>query len=240
MLIASHFHDYYDVGARYGVDKTVVYERNDYFESSDLALQSFAIYRRDKDGRYVRGSADPINVTPFLIGFCGKVYPTIYTYPVFNAPPHFFYTPESFLEYLASIKYFQPESRYKHSDPMMGGEKWARNYFTVSRESEKYQKIFLEHKAPIYVLGERPICEGERESQDVRFRRNENLLINPRLKDYEFVKVKHPIEAFQEIYMFISGLLGTPERETVQISDKDLQAAKGFTHKYSFRKEPAR
>src|SRR5438045_3836385 len=114
MLIDSHFHDYYDVGARYGVDKTVVYKRNSFFENSSLAPQSFSLYQRDANGYYVSGS---INTFPFLIGFCGKVYPVIYTVPVFKAAPRFFYTPETLLNYLADAKFSQPESRYKHAAP---------------------------------------------------------------------------------------------------------------------------
>jgi len=38
--------------------------------------------------------------------------------------------------------------------------------------------------------------------------------------------------------MFISGVLGVQVRPTVEISDKDKQAAKGHDGEYSFKKPP--
>jgi hypothetical protein len=44
--------------------------------------------------------------------------------------------------------------------------------------------------------------------------------------------------AFQEIQMFISGVLGIDENPTVEVSDKDKIISRGFDYKWSFRKEP--
>ena len=65
---------------------------------------------------------------------------------------------------------------------------------------------------------------------------NEGTEINARLNIFQFQKIKDPMTAFQEIQMFISGVLGTPEKETIQISDNDMRDKKGFD-KWSFRRK---
>ena len=56
------------------------------------------------------------------------------------------------------------------------------------------------------------------------------------LKDYEFYKKFDSFAAFQEIQMFLSGVLGNKENEIIVVSDKDKIAQHGFD-KFSFRKD---
>jgi len=69
------------------------------------------------------------------------------------------------------------------------------------------------------------------------FRNNRKFFINPVLKDYEFYKIFDSYQAFQEIQMFISGVLGSKEKDIIMIEDKYKIASHGFD-KWSFRKEP--
>lgn len=55
--------------------------------------------------------------------------------------------------------------------------------------------------------------------------------INPILKDLDFAGVVDPFTAFQEISMFLSGVLGINEPEMIEISDKHKRDAKGFDDK---------
>jgi hypothetical protein len=64
---------------------------------------------------------------------------------------------------------------------------------------------------------------------------NKNIVYNPRLMDYHFYREVDAVSAFQEISMFISGVLGGQSPKLVQLSDKDLIAKRGFD-KWSFRK----
>ena len=57
------------------------------------------------------------------------------------------------------------------------------------------------------------------------------------LKDVSFYKVWDPYQAYQELDMYISGVLGQQEKETINISDKDRIYQHGFDS-YSFRKLP--
>jgi hypothetical protein len=60
------------------------------------------------------------------------------------------------------------------------------------------------------------------------------LVVNPILKAYDFAKIVPPEQAWQELSMFF-GTVVMPERNTVQVSDKDRHAQHGFD-KHSFRR----
>lgn len=57
------------------------------------------------------------------------------------------------------------------------------------------------------------------------------------LKPFRFYKVKDSYTAFQELDMYISGVLGQQAKEMVNISDKDRIYQHGFDG-YSFKKPP--
>lgn len=63
---------------------------------------------------------------------------------------------------------------------------------------------------------------------------------NPKLGDFEFYKIKSPFEAYQELDMYISGVLGGKSPKLEEISDESMKLKKGFDHKYSFKKEPTK
>ena len=72
----------------------------------------------------------------------------------------------------------------------------------------------------------------------MRAKRQSELILNPELRKYDFVTVKDPPAAFQEIYMYISGVLGVPARSMVEISDREKARKHGHDGKYSFKKPP--
>lgn len=60
---------------------------------------------------------------------------------------------------------------------------------------------------------------------------------NPNLSHYKLIKVLDPYTCYQEIRMFIDGILCNSGKPIPYIDDKTLAEAKGFD-KWSFRKEP--
>lgn len=54
------------------------------------------------------------------------------------------------------------------------------------------------------------------------------------MKDYEFYKILDLFVAFQELSMFISGIMGGKSPKMIEIADKDRRDMKGFNDK-SFR-----
>jgi len=58
---------------------------------------------------------------------------------------------------------------------------------------------------------------------------------NVNLRELGFPKVMDPYTAFQEISMFIGGVLGNHEKEVTELTEKDRIQQHGFD-KWSFRK----
>lgn len=61
------------------------------------------------------------------------------------------------------------------------------------------------------------------------------LYVNPNLKELSFFKVKDAYSAYKEISSFISGYLGSEERQILTISDKDKIVQYGYDPYLSFR-----
>ncbi len=58
------------------------------------------------------------------------------------------------------------------------------------------------------------------------------------LKDYDFVKVVDPVRAFQELSMWVGGVLPKPGNPMVQITDDKVKLAKHGMDATSFRTPP--
>lgn len=58
------------------------------------------------------------------------------------------------------------------------------------------------------------------------------------LKDYKFIKVLDPVQAFQELSMWVGGVLPQPGRPMVEITDNAVKIAKHGMDKTSFRRPP--
>ncbi|EGR2227507.1 hypothetical protein QX249_12815 [Vibrio parahaemolyticus] len=62
-----------------------------------------------------------------------------------------------------------------------------------------------------------------------------DVVLNPILKEFQFAKVVEPCLAFQEIEMYLSGVMGAGDKPMIEISDEDKRDAKGFDD-WSFKK----
>lgn len=221
MLIVSKFHDYYDTALSTGVDKTIVYERKewrlkipDFFRTKDTYTKRFVFSYYGKES---------LNFN--IIGFCGKLYPLL-TYKedlwcgdkITN-----FYNFHDFENFLI-------EKKVKIS----GGE----NYFVYENVEKRWNKLieFCNKDHEKFFLDNKIVCFVT-DNSDYR---NPVLRINCCLKKYDFVKVKDPYTAFQDIMMYISGVLGTPNRPMIEIEDVVRLEAHGFDKKISFRKAPTK
>jgi hypothetical protein len=69
--------------------------------------------------------------------------------------------------------------------------------------------------------------------------RKEVMTINPCLKNLQFQKVIDSHQAFQTIEQFLFGVLITPDKPILNISNEDTIIKHGFDTKWSFRKESA-
>jgi hypothetical protein len=234
MLLISKFNDYYDSCIGYGVDKSVVYKREteegrlDNPSVISSTLRSFYqieySYSSDRLKRDWRGFS--------VLSFCGKPY-VFYTKECYSTTHtdttnknRCLYTLEELIEYFNK----NDNNSYSH---MVSYNYAVRNFKILQQDRTDYLPLHFKYNSPILLFGH------EANKIDSIYRDGSDMIINPRLKDIGFQKKVDPYTAFQEISMFISGVLGSTEKETVNISDKDLRDAKGFD-KMSFKKYPTK
>ncbi|MBD8088686.1 hypothetical protein IFT48_01755 [Pseudomonas fluorescens] len=231
MLIIREKPDYYDSAIGYGVDKTVVYQRKTRVAEDPSIIRDIkiALGRAEERNPFLRRS----KFVPFHVGFCGKVYTGAYTF-------------ENTLTGEMKGSLFRDD-----------GDHWERRHFWVEKD---YPARELDEKgrSGLYLWdGNRPVTKTLREwlskmhqgieSMDVFLEHrlvsfvaiDRQIVLEPCLKDLNFQRMMGGVEAFQEIMMFISGVLGMLERETSVTEDKYIALSKGFDAR-SFRKDPTK
>jgi hypothetical protein len=229
MLIISKKKDYYDgVVGTMGVDKTLVYNR----ELTEVESKDFPSMFRLKDNRTenkIRNAFTRLggNVfkkeyrsiyetySHFIVGFCGKLYVGFQ-----------FYTPHKFGEVDNVLTTYD----FDVVREIVQNEGWHSNLTEDYNYIMNYNpiEIFREFNVPVFVY----------DDYDYNSRRNGKFYLNPILKEYEFYKIFDAFQAFQEIEMFLGGVLGKGEKEIVEVADKYKIEQFGFD-KWSFRKEPS-
>jgi len=189
-----------------------------------------------------------------IVGFCGKLYPAVMYRAEFKPDPYE-YEMRSIEAWTSSGKEVT-EFSYLSDDADIDAvsdkftammycntPKFATNYLesgrtgskknknrTYSRQmhqlvrgisnsiADKHSDIFVDNKVPYFVV-------------DLY---DETISFLPVLKKLQFVKVKDPFTAMQELSMYVGGVIPRQTPEMVTISDKDRIAQHGFD-KLSFR-----
>jgi hypothetical protein len=250
MRIISKFKDYYDSAASLGVEMSTVFTRLSPelvgtvgYKDSVPFPEEFTILRKMSKHRIQSYSVKDcsLDFCTLYVGFCGKIYPGVRVeirdsskldYPLISSKV--FYSKDSLEKYIYLNKFdirtdthlfrfrmsLEP-FKDKHTQDIL------KEFFHVGYEFQYPLKCALEKKWVIFMY----------ESYYTNFSTSREVLIhNPKLSDVEFFKVFDPHTAFQEIEMFISGVLGAPNKEPLLISDKDRIQQHGFD-KRSFRKD---
>jgi hypothetical protein len=199
----------------------IVSKFHDYYDTiKSFGIDKTVIYRRTEERIIFKGgpsmySEGLFGSVPFagarLIGFCGKLYPLL------KVGNKIIYDREEALK------------RRKNS--------WHKNdlndCFLEDINNKALLSIFAKKNTPIFIYGD--YLDGKYEPCKAK-----ELIINPKLKDWGFQSIKDPVSAFQDIYMYISGVLGTSHVDMPEFSDKLKAQAKGHDDKYSFRKPPGK
>ena len=243
MYIISKHKDYYDgVAGSTGIDKTLVYERNQIeIENQKEMPKEFHGnfgWSRNYDNHFLNlGYSDTERHCKkyekakfFLIGFCGKLY----------LGWRLLYSVEEFdVEKGAMTKVPKVDIIYGYENvkDFIRGGFWRHNFKDDVEYVLNYDPInmFREINAPVFVYDNDAVIKRG----DYGRQLNSGIfIVNPILKDFEFYKVVDTFQAFQEISMFLGGVLGRGEKEIVEVSDKNKITQHGFDYKWSFRKEP--
>ncbi len=239
MLIITRKKDYYDgVVGTMGIDKTLVYNREpvevDEKDFPKFIKRNKYDWRGTKDTPFITLSNHDIKKEykkqyeqygHFVVGFCGKFYVGWKLYHEIDDPN------------IIAGKKLITEITYDFDlikKIIKSRSYWGNIEDDINRiKNFEGLQYFRDFNAPVFVYDadfERKIINRKYVDRSIC-----KLIINPLLKDYEFYKVFDSFQAFQEISMFMGGVLGRGEKEIIEVQDKYKIAQHGFD-KWSFRK----
>lgn len=232
--------DYYDSCMGYGQDPNLCYVRNPvehdwqsplFEKAMNLKMKSDWTWRAWKIDHNIKIDKYNYELESGLVGFCGKVYAFIRVdksmrgyYPSYNQTDKYFYTEESLIKYLKSEGW--KGEKYERSDYRFSG------YLNRERVRELFETVDAEDF--FFDIGN-PVWSIQRSTE---LGRAMVFIENPCLKELQFYKVFDSFSAYQELSMFLGGVMGEAHPPTVAISDEEMKVKKGFGHKYAFKKEP--
>lgn len=252
MRIIAKNHDYYDSVMAYGQDRTVVFDRKEAeyrrgeipsdYKWLEPSLSPRAAYRHPYGhGNQIGFDRNKKRVEfcyyPFMVAFCGKLYPGI---EVASRKPgqydwskSHYYDFDTYADFLAQNEFEwkdQPRSDWLGRRGSVRVERDVGEFF--AKHGEDHVGWFAEQRKPIAVYFEEDGHEPV-------------LYFNCELKRYHFGKVFDAYTAFQELDMFVGGVMTHPASQPtktrpkrpnpVDISDEDLRDKKGFDD-MSFKK----
>lgn len=216
MYIISKFKDFYDIGKSYGIDVSIVYNRVSLnsIDNSDIiniipSKLMDVIYENRKYRFWnIFSEFKGDNYTPFLIGFCGKLILGFQCKTIYSDDIEYIYRIDDFID-----KFNISEKTHKKIIE-----------FTLKIKEIDISNIFFEYNTPVFIFSRN------------NFGRDSSFYfeINPRLSDYQFYKVYDSYQTFQNISMFMGGVLGSNENKMITISNEDKIIQHGF-NKWSFR-----
>ena len=235
MRIISKFHDYYDIGLSYGIDKSLIYVRHEQeLEKTTIPEVEKVLNSEHKRfwnnhvSHYQMGASGTQSINLLFVGFCGKIYvgfnidwlekrDTVYSKSDLD----------SFLKRYPTIS--KEMKHVSHSS-----RRW--NYISQYEKMINFWNEFkvIETDEPFFKFKTPIFCVNKEREYNTR----NKVTLNPILKNVKFQRVVDSYTAFQEISMYLGGVLGIGEPDTVDISNLDLIEQKGFDKKWSFRKHP--
>jgi len=224
-----------------GIDKTIVYERQEEVYSSqngnyhmpDEIYKIFypkSKYHNDYDFDIIKKNPDDF-YNMFIVGFCGKFYFGM----KFVEVPQRWTTDTASKEF---ITYDTEEMKSRIQD--------KRRYMSKTKDHAKLDELMAEIKnlntqdtfrkfnTPVFIFS---FGDGMSHRTSHCVYHDTQFIVNPCLKAYDFYKIFGSFICFQEIAMYIGGVLGNREKDIVQVADKYKIAQHGFD-KWSFRKMP--
>lgn len=227
MLIISEFRDYYDAVLKEGIDKTIVYYREQKTIKRKQTTESVNIFDQIPH-RELRG----IDVKSFIIGYAGK-FRLVYYLSLresFINKQTFVYTTKEIQNFLLENKCIKALAEFNDNTKSRRYRYGSRcynnsfNFETLDKafnlDYSIFSDIFTEFKVPlvkIYIPNTYNWMQKEYEIE-----------LNPCLKDIQFYKAVDLFTMFQEIQMYISGVIGVDRMIPVTISDVSMRDKKGF------------
>lgn len=236
MLIISKKKDYYDGVASMGIDKTIVYDRKlTEFEMNDVNFPE--IFKKSNDWRdkNLYGSLKGYKISEkykkkydsysyFIIFFCDKIY-IGWEFMKKSIGYETILTKHTTYDLTYVKKVLNTESSMYYNKNFND----SINNILNSDMMDLHRK----YNSPILLID----INMSLRYLGGNYNHNPVFSVNPVLKSYKFYKIFDTYSAFQEIQMFVSGVLTNPENNMVELSN-DVRIKKHGFDKWSFRKEP--
>jgi hypothetical protein len=230
-------HDYYDCGLSLGIDPSITLVRHKDLKVQDILLPSQELEAlHGKDNRRMPGELEGITVA-----FCSKVYRGV-VWRDDNAGFHPYQEPETIWTFDKLC-----ESATRKGDVVVRvARRWldkrlaneVEDYFRPFYAPADVREYMIRHKIAILVDSpetRKDYERGRRLSHQFSHLPT-SLAVNPfTLKGLSFAKALDPYTAFQELSMWIGGVLGGNSPETVAITDDKVLAQSHGFDKHSFR-----
>lgn len=227
MLIVSKHRDFYDgVVGTMGIDKTLVYNRETIIIEKEKEFpKEFQRQGYTNHNKFLDFSKPTlinkdkyVECNTFIIGFCGKLYCGWKLYERVSQFNDF-----------SNADHVDITYNYDYAKEYLKPNYWKTNLNDTVNYINNYNNIniFRTLGTPIFVLN-----LNSRQVKDT-------FIINPILTEYKFYKIFDSFLAFQEIQMFLGGVLGSGEKEIIEVHDKYKIGKYGFD-KWSFRKESSK
>jgi len=195
----------------------------------------------------------PLSLKQHIIGWCGQIYPCLelsymwkHTDPGkgVDYPHTHCYTLDEVDAFVTS--YFKKKDTevyfgeigpryYRSTGPCR--KSFKDFYDAVEKVKDKHQKRFEEHLSPIFAATLHGRAYSGYGSLPDRADPGQKIVWNASLRDYDFMRIKDPYTAYQELSMYL-GNMAFPNKPIPVISDEVMAEIKGF-NKFSFRKDKA-
>lgn len=249
MRIIGKARDYYDGALRLGRDDDLIFHRvskpGDVKIAHQIADKVCDVLGAGSDLRKISVMSSPSCefIRYRIVGFCGKLYAYLQLemldhceWPELRKLRHSlpltfdgecFYGQDGLdkLEAILLQDGMEPVHRLFHAKPMLNGRTpdaiKTRKILSTIDGLPEMDDLFINARTPYF----RVTFDHWRQCE---------VTLTPVLANSRFYKVKDPFAAFQEISMYLAGVIPRQMPELVQISDKDRIAQHGFD-KHSFR-----
>lgn len=249
MRIISKYNDYYDSAAGYGVDTTIVYDRTPkYLPSQSIAEEEQDDVRQHRDimaaceavtnkdhFQHLFPSYHPRDHVIY-VGIAGKIYVGLNLHVKQDDPKKKLFQPGLWGDHFDDLIVWQPynltaeqlaqptESRF-----MTNGAKTVGDWFTNNKDKRVVENLDLFTKYNMVSF----VARSPQGSSGYM------VELNPPLQQFGFQKMVDSFTAFQEISMFVTGVLAQKDQMTHTATDKELLYARGHDDK-SFKTPPTK
>ncbi|MBF0315295.1 MAG: hypothetical protein HQK52_17880 [Oligoflexia bacterium] len=251
MRIISKFKDYYDSIQTFDKDDIVYCRDPNKMCAKKLLGQSIIDVHDDREREDIARLSIfckmvLIGYRNMLLGFCGKLYPVVEVYYYEKNDGKIskeykrsvFYKQEELDQFMTQMQKRKnpPKDAYYSIEKHIGSKYFKEREQRIETIRVKVLELFHSLNVPVFLL-QTETYPGEFGGDGYRtghYRRDVILETNPCLEEIFFQKIYDAYTVFQEIRMYLGGVLLRPETPMLTISDEVKAQQHGF-NKLSFR-----